>query len=208
MIHAVVLVKADTGEHLLDRKYGKIDIDGALLSGMVAALKTFIGEVIEGEIVKAKKELEEIKLKGYRIVFERSPHTYIAIIADYRDDEKEIKNALRKVLEKFEEKYGNIMDKWTREVSELESFHGVLDEILMKGKVGEIVPLAEKSSLNLAVQFGLLKPETLKVAKLCNGTKTIIEIAETLEIPESLVRKQIEELIKMKIVRLIYPERR
>ena len=83
MIHAVVLVKADTGEYLLDRKYGKIDVDGALLSGVIAALKSFIGEIIEGEIIKAKKELEEIKLKGYRIVFERSPHTYIAIIPDF-----------------------------------------------------------------------------------------------------------------------------
>ena len=206
MIHAVVLVKADTGEYLLDRKYGKIDVDGALLSGVIAALKSFIGEIIEGEIIKAKKELEEIKLKGYRIVFERSPHTYIAIIADYRDDEKEIKKALRKVLKKFEEKYGNVMDKWTREVSELEPFHEVLDEILMNGKVGEIAPLAEKSSLNLAKQFSLLKPETLKVAKLCNGTKTIIEIAEQLGIPESLVRNRIEELIKMKIVKLTYPK--
>jgi len=206
MIHAVVLVKADTGEYLLDRKYGKIDVDGALLSGVIAALKSFIGEIIEGEIIKAKKELEEIKLKGYRIVFERSPHTYIAIIADYRDDEKEIKKALRKVLKKFEEKYGNVMDKWTREVSELEPFHEVLDEILMNGKVGEIAPLAEKSSLNLARQFSLLKPETLKVAKLCNGTKTIIEIAEQLGIPESLVRNRIEELIKMKIVKLIHPK--
>jgi len=206
MIHAVVLVKADTGEYLLDRKYGKIDVDGALLSGVIAALKSFIGEIIEGEIIKAKKELEEIKLKGYRIVFERSPHTYIAIIADYRDDEKEIKKALRKVLKKFEEKYGNVMDKWTREVSELEPFHEVLDEILMNGKVGEIAPLAEKSSLNLAKQFSLLKPETLKVAKLCNGTKTIIEIAEQLGIPESLVRNRIEELIKMKIVKLIHPK--
>nr|MDO8045566.1 hypothetical protein [Candidatus Baldrarchaeota archaeon] len=206
MIHAVVLVKADTGEYLLDRKYGKIDVDGALLSGVIAALKSFIGEIIEGEIIKAKKELEEIKLKGYRIVFERSPHTYIAIIADYRDDEKEIKKALNKVLEKFEEKYGNMMDRWTREVSELGPFYEVLDEILMNGKVGEIAPLAEKSSLNLAEQFGLLKPETLKVAKLCNGTKTIIEIAEQLGIPESIVRKQIEELIKMKIVKLTYPK--
>jgi len=206
MIHAVVLVKADTGEHLLDRKYGKIDVDGALLSGVIAALKSFIGEIIEGEIIKAKKELEEIKLKGYRIVFERSPHTYIAIIADYRDDEKEIKKSLKKVLEEFEEKYGNMMDKWTREVSELEPFYEVLDEILMNGKVGEIVPLAEKSSLNLAEQFGFLKPETLKVAKLCNGTRTIVEIAETLGIPESIIRKQIEELIKMKIVKLMYPK--
>lgn len=206
MIHVVVLVKADTGEYLLDRKYGKIDVNGALLSGVIAALKSFIGEIIEGEIIKAKKELEEIKLRGYRIVFERSPHTYIAIIADYRDDEKGIKKALRKILEKFEEKYGNIMDKWTREVSELEPFHEVLDEILMNGKVGEIAPLAEKSSLNLAEQFGLLKPETLKVAKLCNGAKTIIEIAEHLGIPESLVRNRIEELIKMKIVKLIHPK--
>jgi len=55
MIHAVVLVKADTGEYLLDRKYGKIDVDGALLSGMISALKSFIGEVIEGEIIKAEK---------------------------------------------------------------------------------------------------------------------------------------------------------
>ncbi len=117
MIHAVVLVKADAGEHLLDRKYGKIDVDGVLLSGMISALKSFIGE-----IVKAEEELEEIKLKGYRIVFERSSTAYIAVIADYRDDEEEIKNALRKVLKKFEEKYKNIIDNWAGTVSELYPF--------------------------------------------------------------------------------------
>jgi len=37
----------------------------------------------------------------------------------------------------------------------------------MNGKIGELVPLAKKDSLNLAEQFGFLKPETLKIAKLC-----------------------------------------
>lgn len=203
MIHAVVLVKADTGEYLLDRKYGKIDVDGALLSGMISALKSFIGEVIEGEIIKAEKELEEIKLKGYRIVFERSPVAYVAVIADYRDDEKEIKKALKRILKNFEEKYGNIIGKWAGNISELYPFKEVIDNILMEGRVGEIVPLAEKRSLNLAEQFGLLKHETLKIAKLCDGTKTVVEIAETLGVPESFIRSQVEELIKMKIVKLI-----
>ncbi|GEM_PF-6787225 len=27
MIHAVVLIKADTGEYLLDRKYGDVEVD-------------------------------------------------------------------------------------------------------------------------------------------------------------------------------------
>jgi len=205
MIHAVVLVKADTGEHLLDRKYGKIDVDGALLSGMISALKSFIGEIIEGEIIKAEEELEEIKLKGYRIVFERSSTTYIAVIADYRDDEEEIKNALKKVLKKFEEKYKNIIDNWAGTVSELHPFQKTVDEILMNGKIGELVPLAKKDSLNLAEQFGFLKPEILRIAKLCDGNKTIVEIAETLNVPESFVRSKIEELIKMKIVKLVRP---
>jgi len=75
----------------------------------------------------------------------------------------------------------------------------------MNGKIGELVPLAKKDSLNLAEQFGFLKPEILRIAKLCDGNKTIVEIAETLNVPESFVRSKIEELIKMKIVKLVRP---
>ena len=45
MIHILVLIKADTGEHLIDRKYSEIEVDGTLISGMLAALIAFIKEV-------------------------------------------------------------------------------------------------------------------------------------------------------------------
>ena len=74
--------------------------------------------------------------------------------ADKNDDAKIIHKALSDIIEKFVEKFGDVIQTWTGDVRIFRGFEEVIDEILQNGKVAEIplkIPILkiyEKDFLN------------------------------------------------------------
>ncbi|MGQ4832494.1 MAG: helix-turn-helix transcriptional regulator [Candidatus Asgardarchaeia archaeon] len=211
MINAVYFINGTSGVTLLSRQYRKISIDEQLIGGFLQALSQFVKELIkngetdiESRLKKTdirgivETEVKEIHLKGYDLIYEmRHPLVVVALI-DERDDEFQVRSALKVLLEKFIDRFRDIIDSPI--VDEYKEFIPVIDEVLKNGKIGLIYPVKKGDVPKLAVNFGLVTEEEYRILQLCNGKLTVDEIAKELNITTRELWKFLENLKKKDLV--------
>ncbi len=211
MINAVYFINGVSGVTLLSRQYRKITIDEQLIGGFLQALSQFVRELIkngESDVESKLKrtdirgivetEVKEIHLKGYDLIYEmRHPLVVVALI-DERDDELQVRSALKVLLEKFIDRYKDIIDSPI--VDKYKEFIPVIDDVLKNGKIGLIYPVKKGDIPKLAVNFGLVTGEEYRVLQLCNGKYTVDEIAKELNMTSRDLWKVLDRLKKKDLV--------
>ena len=170
MLHNVYLIHQVTGICLIHRKYGTIEFNQDLVSGFLTALKDF-----SVEFSKGSGELKVIDMQIFYLMLVFKEGVLITAAADKNDDGKITHKALSDIIDRFVEKFGDILESWSGDVRIFKGFDEIIDEILQNGKIAEIqlkIPILKifkkdfiKSQAKIAKKGLVLSEEDLRKAE-------------------------------------------
>ena len=197
MIQAVYILVADSGLCVLDRKYGKADMDPNLISGFLTALIQFGRELSDGNRVHV------IDFGAFDICLSLKNNIIVAATVDKIDDGNAAMAVLGEVNNAFSDKYGGMISEWDGNLEPFDSFHVTLDEITKEGHASEtkiVVPVLTGKVNPMLVRLGQMSQEAFDIAKKCDGKLTTRDIADQLGMHLKEVQKSINTLEDMKIL--------
>ncbi|MFX0096133.1 MAG: hypothetical protein ACFE7E_00065 [Candidatus Hodarchaeota archaeon] len=200
MIHNVYIIDAESGICLLSRKYGSIELDENIVSGYFAAIRNFVGEIVQDGGKPLKERARMIDMGIYDIVYVHSGDILAVACIDKRDDENIVRNVLEDIAKRFGSEFESELRKSTGEVAIFRSFVSVLDRLLMNGTVGELLPVTKRKIPRMALNLGMIDEEAYKIAEFCDGDKTPEDIAVAAQMNLPVVLKNLEKLEKMGLI--------
>lgn len=203
MIHAIYIIDGESGLHLLFRKYGEIELDEALVSGFLTAIKHFSCELKKGKKEGEADTIQEIEMKTYKIVIHASEENIlVAAITDWEDSTQLVRKALVEAALSFSDRYRLILKNWNGDSSVFLDFVPELDKILMEGRVGEALrrPKLKGKLMKSMVRMGFVSEDAFRVSELCDGKHTKEAIADNLKLPLEKVIEAIRELEKKNLL--------
>jgi len=133
VLHNVYLISNFTGICLIHRKYGTIEFNQDLVSGFLTALKDF-----SVEFSKGSGELKIIDMQIFYLLLVFKEGILCTAAADKNDDAKITHKILSDIIDKFLDKFGNLMKDWSGDVRLFKGFENVMDDMLKNGHVAEI----------------------------------------------------------------------
>jgi len=133
ILHNVYLISNFTGICLIHRKYGTIEFNQDLVSGFLTALKDF-----SVEFSKGSGELKIIDMQIFYLLLVFKEGILCTAAADKNDDSKITHKILSDIIDKFLEKYGNLIEDWSGDVRLFKGFENVMDDMLKNGHIAEI----------------------------------------------------------------------
>ncbi|MBY9010479.1 MAG: hypothetical protein KGD74_11495 [Candidatus Lokiarchaeota archaeon] len=133
ILHNVYLISNFTGICLIHRKYGTIEFNQDLVSGFLTALKDF-----SVEFSKGSGELKIIDMQIFYLLLVFKEGILCTAAADKNDDSKITHKILSDIIDKFLERYGNLIENWSGDVRMFKGFENVMDEMLKNGHIAEI----------------------------------------------------------------------
>jgi len=143
-------------------------------------------------------------MKGYTMVYERQENTMVAASADRSDDEKVLRDTLTRMISVFNQRFGDYLKSWSGDTNPFKEFSNEIDKMTLNGIIAELAvpkPLLKKKIPKTIVKMGMfLDEDSLKVANLCDGTKSKEEIAEETGFTVEKVGEMLEKLEKMGLV--------
>jgi hypothetical protein len=133
ILHNVYLISNLTGICLIHRKYGTIEFNQDLVSGFLTALKDF-----SVEFSKGSGELKIIDMQIFYLLLVFKEGILCTAAADKNDDSKITHKILSDIIDKFLEKYGNLIEDWSGDVRIFKGFDNVMDVMLKNGHIAEV----------------------------------------------------------------------
>jgi hypothetical protein len=118
---------------LIHRKYGSIEFNQDLVSGFLTALKDF-----SVEFSKGSGELKIIDMQIFYLLLVFKDGILCTAAADKNDDAKITHKVLSDVIDKFTEKFGDVIQSWSGDVRIFKDFEPLIDDMLKTGHVAEI----------------------------------------------------------------------
>ncbi len=197
LIQAVYILIADSGLCVMDRKYGKADMDPNLISGFLTALIQFGRELSDGNRVHV------IDFGAFDICLSMKDNVIVAATVDKVDDGNAAMAVLGEVNSTFSQKYGNMLSDWDGNLEPFESFYSKIDEITKEGRASEtkiVVPVLKGKVNPMLVRLGQMSQESYDIAKKCDGKLTTRAIADQLGMHIKEVQKSLNALEEMKIL--------
>jgi len=155
---------------LIHRKYGTIEFNQDLVSGFLTALKDF-----SVEFSKGSGELKIIDMQIFYLLLVFKEGILCTAAADKNDDAKITHKVLSDIIDKFVDKFGDIIEGWSGDVRLFKDFESIIDEMLIRGRVAEIqlkIPILKiyekdfrKSQQKIMKKGLILSEEDLRVAQ-------------------------------------------
>jgi len=133
ILHNVYLISNFTGICLIHRKYGTIEFNQDLVAGFLTALKDF-----SVEFSKGSGELKIIDMQIFYLLLVFKEGILCTAAADKNDDSKITHKILSDIIDKFLEKYGNLIEDWSGDVRLFKGFENIMDNMLKNGHIAEI----------------------------------------------------------------------
>lgn len=196
MIHNAYIIMSQSGVCLMARKYGGIEFNEDLISGFLTALKDFATEVTGGEGV-----IKVLDMHAYNVVLVFREGLMISAAADKTDDKNIAMKAMGSILDEFLKKFD--LSRWSGNIKIFDDFVPTIDEILEGGKIAEIEvprPKLKKKLPKMIVKMGTLSEREYQIAKICDGTLTLDDIAENIGIPEDEIVVAVEKLKNLELI--------
>jgi len=171
------------------------------VSGFLTAVSSFIREISPEQ----KGVLKSIDAEDMKIMLESGENTVCALVVDYED--KLSREALRALVEKFEEKYGKMLKNWNGNVAIFDAFENEAEKILWVLTLKPYhIPILKKRV-----------EEDVKISRdfwplftAINGHKTIEEVAKEVGIRVDEAIARIKDVAKNGLVDIdiVYPVKR
>ncbi|MBD3406390.1 MAG: hypothetical protein GF411_09790 [Candidatus Lokiarchaeota archaeon] len=197
MIQAVYILIAESGLCVVDRKYGKADMDPNLIAGFLTALIQFGRELAEGNRVHV------IDFGAFDICLSLKENVIVAATVDKVDDGNAAMAVLADVNNAFIDMYRHLLDDWDGNLEPFEDFVSRIDEITKHGKASElrtIVPVLKGKVSPMLVRLGQMTQKVYDVAKMCEGKLTTRSIADQLGVEVKDVQRALNTLEDMEML--------
>lgn len=123
----------DAGLVLAKAERSESPLDPDIFTSMIRVVEEFLKDAVRQAGGTGKGGLNVLGLGEYRILLERGPHSTIVAILTGRENEFLIED-LRGVLAQIEEKFGEVLAKWTGTLDELEGMDAILKPVLVTKK--------------------------------------------------------------------------
>ena len=141
-----------------------------MVSGFLTALKDF-----SVEFSKGSGELKIIDMQIFYLLLVFKEGILCTAAADKNDDAKVTHKVLSDIIDKFINKFGDIIENWSGDVRLFKEFESIIDEMLLNGRVAEIqlkIPILKiyekdfrKSQQKIMKKGLILSEEDLRVAQ-------------------------------------------
>src|SRR5437773_1509143 len=117
------------------------EIDEDIFSGMLTVVQDFVKDSFKA---RTKTGMKRLDFGDSKILIERSPHTFLAAVV-VGQEPKLLPLYMLQVLKEVEDRYGNILEKWTGLVHQLEGIDDAIKKLVLVAKdpSAEMGPLAE-----------------------------------------------------------------
>ena len=103
------------------------DKDEDVLSGMLTAIQEFVRDAfVYGE----HRELHQLDFGEYRIMIERGPHVYLAVV--YSGKGAVVRRRVRSVLDHIETAYRGVLEDWDGDMEKVAGARDLIREYLLK----------------------------------------------------------------------------
>lgn len=189
-IYALFIINRN-GVPLFTKTYASSKVEPNLISGFLTAVSSFVREISPEQ----KSALRSIDAEGMKIMLESGENTVCALLVDYED--KLSREALRTLVEKFEEKYGEALRNWNGNVAVFDSFEEDIEKILWVLTLKPYhVPILKKrveEDVKISRDFWPLFASI-------DGHKTIEEVAKEVGVSVDEAIARIKDLAKVGLV--------
>lgn len=213
MIYSIILVDADSGILLLEkklktRKGNEVSAD---------ALANFFGELngMIDDIQKSMKKGRDVSNMTRVVSSENSSITLhyqplarvlVCAISDPDDDVERITQNLKLIGKRFWLKHKTDLEIFRKEnVREIFNTFGVdIETISVGGKIGEKFPklIIAEPALERIKMMGIINMDEYEVANLCDGKTSALTISKKLEISSENAKKVLNKLEELDVVKL------
>ncbi|MBN2157571.1 MAG: hypothetical protein JW776_16105 [Candidatus Lokiarchaeota archaeon] len=213
MIYSIILVDADSGILLLEKKL-KIQKENNVPAD---ALANFFGELnnMIDDIQKSMKKGQDLTQKTRVVASENSSITLhfqpnarilICAISDPDDDTEKITNNLKIVGKRFWLKHKTDLEIFRKEnLRDIFNPFGVdIETITLGGKIGEKFPklLIAEPALERIKMMGIINHNEYNVANMCDGKTSAFKIAKNLNISSDEAKKILNKLDELDVVKV------
>ena len=129
----------------------------------------------------------------------------IAIIADLEDNQTKLIHILETLSRRFCTRYNHLLPKFrhTGKNQPFQSFNIEIDMFTLSGKIAETFPklLIKPASLERLVKMETITRTEQKIAQLCLGKQSSVQISKELNLDYSFVNQSIEHLSRIDILK-------
>ena len=199
-IYALFIINRN-GVPLFTKTYASSKVEPNLVSGFLTAVSSFVREISPEQ----KGALKSIDAEDMKIMLESGEDIVCALLVDYED--KLSREALRAVVERFEEKYKDILKSWDGNVAIFDTFEEDVEKILWVLTLKPYhIPILKKrveEDVKISRDFWPLFASI-------DGRKTIEEVAREAGISVEEAIARIKDLAKSGLVDvdIVYPLQR
>ena len=213
MIYSIILVDADSGILLLEKKLKvqkSSDVSADALANFFGELNTMIDDIQKsmkkGRDVSNMTRVVASENSSISLHYQPNARVLICSISDPDDDVEKITQNLKLVGKRFWLKHKTDLEIFRKEnLRDIFNPFGVdIETITLGGKIGEKFPklLIAEPALERIKMMGIINGEEYNVANLCDGKTSALKIAKKLEFSTSKTKKVLNKLEDLDVVKL------
>jgi hypothetical protein len=193
------LVRKEGGEPIIGIPYREMSVDPDLVASFVLAV-----------IIFENRQLKTFTKEGYIVVIEEGEHVVGLLIIDKVDNDEPYRNALKTILERFEQTYQNQLISWKGDIRPFREFAlDILQIYPYRTFSLEMIPrLVSKSEatpdhrVSIPWSVGETDKKLQTTIGYINGKRTIEEIMKQSELEDSEIIAILSMLDKYKWITL------
>ena len=213
MIHSIILVDADSGILLLEKKLKSQkanDVSADALANFFGELNTMIDDIQKsmkkGRDVSNMTRVVASENSSITVHYQPNARVLICAISDPDDDVEKITQNLKLVGKRFWLKHKTDLEIFRKENLRdiFNPFAVDIETITLGGKIGEKFPklLIAEPALERIKMMGIINGEEYSVANLCDGKTSTLKIAKELELSTGKTKKLLNKLEDIDVVKL------
>jgi len=134
VIEGIYIVNTD-GIALYSQSFGEVKVEPLLISGMLSAITSFVKET-----TSSQQYLQAIDHGDVVLMIEYGDGFFVTLLANR--ETPELRMRLREFVKHFQERYGEVLKKWTGDPDEFKGTEQLVKEIF------EVTPVSEETPIN------------------------------------------------------------
>jgi hypothetical protein len=176
-VRYVSLIRLEGGESILNIPYAEMTVDPDLIAGFVSAVTIF-----------AKTPIRTIRKAAYDILIEVGQTVLLLLVVDPVPEEAPYRERLARILKLVEEEHGDKIRAFEGDIRRFREFAlAILVEFPFSINDLNLVPTRRKEGQHIPFRVGTIDSRLEKVEGFINGKRTIGEIMNLIDVPESEV---------------------
>ena len=212
MIYKVYLIDSNNGISILESSFKEFNdkkVSDELFPGFFTAINRTI-DIVQNAMATGRKVEEIIRVLEAEdsttvIFFHPESKVLFCSISDADDDTYRIKEAMRKIANRFWKKHQSDLRifRSTTDKSKFQSIIVDIQNLTMGGKIAEIFPklLVVNTVLDKIVSMGLIDNFDYKIALKCDGNNSPLKISKEFSMDRLEIREALKKLENLDIIK-------